>query len=54
MLDGNTVSIKIDGRYEGTVFNYVFGGKVTGDKMEGIAELGWEYGQAPWKARRIA
>jgi len=53
-LDGDTVSIKIDGRYEATVFNYVFGGKVTGDKMEGIAELGWEYGQAPWKAHRLA
>ena len=52
-LDGDTVEIKINGRYEGTVFNYVFGGKVRGNRMEGVAELGWEYGQAPWTARRL-
>lgn len=53
-VDGDAVEIKINGRYEATDFNYVFGGKIADDRMEGIAELGWEYGQAPWKARRLA
>jgi D-glucosaminate-6-phosphate ammonia-lyase len=51
-VDGDRVSFQIRGRYEATDFDYRFEGAVSGDEISGIVELGWEYGQAKWRARR--
>ena len=52
-VSGNEVEIRTHGRFEATNFDYIFRGTAEGDQMSGTVELGWEYGQAPWKARRV-
>ena len=52
-VSGNEVEIRTHGRFEATNFDYIFRGTAAGDEMSGTVELGWEYGQAPWKARRV-
>ncbi|MBI1354196.1 MAG: aminotransferase class V-fold PLP-dependent enzyme [Acidobacteria bacterium] len=51
-VDGDRVAFQIRGRYEATDFDYKFEGAATQNELGGIVELGWEYGQAKWSARR--
>jgi D-glucosaminate-6-phosphate ammonia-lyase len=47
----NEVHFRSSHRYEGTRLSYEFTGRVDGDTMEGLVNLG-EYGEARWTARR--
>jgi L-seryl-tRNA(Ser) seleniumtransferase len=50
-VEGNQVRFRSSHRYEGTRVGYDFEGKISGDTMEGVVDLG-EYGQARWTARK--
>jgi L-seryl-tRNA(Ser) seleniumtransferase len=53
-VNGGQVEIRTSGRFESTNFDYVFSGSASPDRLEGTVELGWEYGQAKWSAKRRA
>jgi L-seryl-tRNA(Ser) seleniumtransferase len=53
-VEGNEVHFASRHRYEGSGFGYTFEGKLSGDTMEGEAELGEysPYGPVKWTAKR--
>jgi len=50
-IEGDSVSLRSSQPIEGTRLSFSFKGKVSGDSMEGVVDLG-EYGQATWSGRR--
>ncbi len=50
-VDGSEVHFRSSHRYEGSSFGFDFRGKLEGDTMQGVADLG-EYGSADWLATR--
>lgn len=50
-VDGAEVHFRSSHRYEGSSFGFDFRGKLEGDTMRGVADLG-EYGSADWLAER--
>lgn len=53
-ISAGRVEIRSHGRHEGMDFRYVFSGSAQQGRMEGEVALGWEDGNAPWTARRLA
>ena len=47
------VDLRSSGRFEGGSWGYRFTGRLRGDEMRGEVDLG-EYGEARWRARRLA
>ena len=50
-VDGAEVHFRSSHPYEGSSFGFDFRGKLEGDTMQGVADLG-EYGSADWLATR--
>ena len=50
-VDGAEVHFRSSHPYEGSSFSFDFRGKLEGDTMQGVADLG-EYGSADWSAKR--
>ncbi|HTQ53555.1 MAG TPA: aminotransferase class V-fold PLP-dependent enzyme [Bryobacteraceae bacterium] len=50
-VEGRRVAMHSSQRIEGATLHYQFSGDVSGNRMEGVVQLG-EYGQAKWSAQR--
>jgi D-glucosaminate-6-phosphate ammonia-lyase len=50
-IEGGEIAFRSAHRFEGTVLDYAFRGRLKGDGMEGEVSMG-EYGVAKWRARR--